>query len=94
MEAVWNIVWWRRVVYFLTLFSSLYLVALPLFAETLSTKQTLQLRDGLAGGLSQTNINDRRIHGAGLVWKTWLDTFAEEPVLFLVRLLSVAATIS
>jgi hypothetical protein len=24
MEAVWNIVWWRRVVYFLTLFSSLY----------------------------------------------------------------------
>src|SRR5262249_58122216 len=40
MEAVWDIVRWRRIVYFLTLFSSLYLVALPWLAN-LSTQKSL-----------------------------------------------------
>jgi len=32
-QQVWNWVWWRRVVYFLTVFASLFLVALPLIQK-------------------------------------------------------------
>lgn len=34
-EAVWDLVWWRRVVYFTTLFLTVVLLALPLFAHNL-----------------------------------------------------------
>ena len=93
MEAVWNIVWWRRVVYFLTLFSSLYLVALPLFADTLSTKQTLQLVTGWLADYLRPILMIVGYMVPAWVGKTWLDTFAQEPVLFLIGLLCVAATI-
>jgi len=92
MEAVWNIVWWRRVVYFLTLFSSLYLAALPWLANALSTKTTLP--DPTAW-LTQYLGPILTVAGylvPDWVGKTWLGTFRDEPVLFLIGLICVAVT--
>jgi uncharacterized protein (DUF2235 family) len=36
-EAVWNLVWQRRVIYFLTVFASLYLASYPLYHKTPKT---------------------------------------------------------
>jgi len=92
MEAVWNIVWWRRIVYFLTLFSSLYLVALPWLADALSTKQSLPgLTDWLTRYLEPI-LTATRYLVPDWVGKTWLGKFGEEPVLFLIGLACVAVT--
>jgi hypothetical protein len=74
MEAVWNIVWWRRIVYFLTLFSSLYLAALPLpwLAKALSTHASLP---DLTAWLTQYLEPILTVAGylvPGWVEKTWL----------------------
>jgi hypothetical protein len=92
MEAVWDIVWWRRIVYFLTLFSSLFLAILPWIAGALSTKRTLP---GLTEWLK---FELRPILTAATylvpdwVGKTWLGTFGEEPVLFLIGSICLAIT--
>jgi hypothetical protein len=41
MEVVWNIVWWGRVVYYLTPFFSLFLVALPWLTGWLASREFL-----------------------------------------------------
>ena len=89
MEAVWNIVWWRRIVYFLTLFSSLYLVALPWFDKLpglahLSTKKSLpDLTDWLAQYLKPI-LTVTAYLVPDWVGKTWLGKFGKEPVVFLI----------
>jgi hypothetical protein len=92
MEAVWNIVWWRRVVYFLTLFSTLYLAALPWLVPALSTKDSLP---GLTTSI-ETYLKPILTASGYLlpdwVGKTWLGTFGNEPVLFLLGLICVAGT--
>jgi uncharacterized protein (DUF2235 family) len=92
MEAMWNIVWWRRVVYFLTLFSSLYLVALPLFADALSTRGSLpQLTEWLAYYLKPLLTVVGYLVPAW-VGETWLAIFRDQPILFSIGLICVAVT--
>jgi hypothetical protein len=92
MEAVWNIVWWRRVVYFLTLFSSLYLIALPWLADALSTRGSLpRLTERLADYLKPILTVVGYLVPAW-VGETWLVTFRDEPILFLIGLICVAVT--
>jgi Uncharacterized alpha/beta hydrolase domain (DUF2235) len=97
MEAVWNIVWWRRIVYFLTLFASLYLVALPWIAKlpglaNLSTEKSLpDLTAWLARYLNPIlTITGYLV--PDWVGKTWLSKFGEEPVLFLIGIVCVTIT--
>ena len=93
MEAVWNVVWWRRIVYFLTLFSSLYLLALPgvtsslgisTFLPDLTAGLTLYLRPVLT--LIRYLVPD-------WIGRIWLDTFSREPVLFLIGIACVTVTL-
>src|SRR5262249_50106452 len=90
MEAVWDIVWWRRIVYFLTLFSSLYLVALPWLANLSTQKSLPHLTAWLAQYLKPIlTVTPYLVPDFG---KTWLDKFREEPMLFLIGLVCVAVT--
>lgn len=92
MEAVWNLAWWRRIVYGLTVIFSLFLVALPLVAKLVSTKELLpELTSWLARYLGPI------LMAIGYVvpdWveTTWLRTFREEPVLFLIGAITVIVT--
>jgi hypothetical protein len=92
MEAIWNIVWWRRIVYFLTLFSSLYLVALPWLANALSTKQSLPDLTAWIAAYLEPILTVAQYLVPDWVGKTWLSKFGEEPVLFLIGLVCVAVT--
>jgi hypothetical protein len=72
-EAVWNTVWQRRIVYFLTVFSTIYLVAYPLFSaqppsSEFSTRLTM---------VSST----LRLLGNALpgIASTWIDSYARDP---------------
>ena len=92
MEAVWNIVWWRRIVYFLALFSSLYLFSLPWLADPLSTRAALpDLTSWLAWSFDPALTAARH---AAPEWaaKTWVDTFDREPLLLLLGIICVAVT--
>jgi hypothetical protein len=92
MEAVWNIVWWRRIVYFLTLFSSLYLVTLPCVTNALSTKASLpELTTWLAQYLKPI-LTVTGYLVPDWVGQTWLGKFGEEPMLFLIGVICVAVT--
>jgi hypothetical protein len=91
MEAVWDIVWWRRIVYFLTLFSSLYLVALPWLANLSTQKSLPDLTDRLAHYLKPI-LTVTAYFVPDWVGKTWLDKFGDEPMLFLIGLVCVAVT--
>src|SRR5262249_35011578 len=92
MEAVWNVVWWRRIVYFLTLFSSLYLVALPWPLDAVSTKQSLPVATDLLAHYLKPALTVVRYVVPNWVGETWLTKFGEEPVLFLFGFLCVAVT--
>ena len=94
MEAVWNIVWWRRVVYFLTLFSSLYLVVLPWLIANfgLSTKKSVPNLTAWLEGHLKPLVTLTQYVVPDWVGKTWLSKFGEEPVLFLIGVACVAVT--
>jgi hypothetical protein len=97
MEAAWNIVWWRRIVYFLTLFSSLYLVALPWLDKlpgltNLSTKKSLPDLTAWLAQYLMPILTATEYLVPNWVGKTWLGKFGEEPVLFLIGLVCVAVT--
>jgi hypothetical protein len=92
MEAVWNVVWWRRIVFYLTLFSSLYLVALPWLPNAVSTKQSLPVATDLLARYFKPALAVVKYVVPNWVGETWLTTFGEEPVLFLFGFLCVAVT--
>ena len=85
-EHVWNLVWWRRIVYFLTVASSLHLFFFPLFYQLDSAHEyssTLRL------------VSDTlRLLGSFVLLPSaaqwWLDSFAANPGRFLIALALVA----
>jgi uncharacterized protein (DUF2235 family) len=87
-EQVWNIVWWRRIVYFLTVFASLHLLVFPLVHQTSPAEEfSTPFRF-----VSETV----RIAGAFLprfvtVW--WLDSFAANPRTLLIGVVVVVGLI-
>lgn len=92
MEVAWNSVWWRRIVYYLTLLSTLFLIALPSFADALSTKQILPIVTEQLGRYLEPILTGARFLVPAWVGKTWFGAFEKEPVLFLIGLVSVAVT--
>ncbi|MEH2570564.1 DUF2235 domain-containing protein [Bradyrhizobium sp. AZCC 2289] len=72
-EAVWNIVWQRRIVYFLTVFSTIYLVAYPLFSAQPSSAE-YSTRFTMVSGIL-------RLLGNVLpgIASTWIDAYARDP---------------
>jgi hypothetical protein len=93
MEAVWNIIWWRRIVYFLTVFFSVYLVALPWAGNFLSTRGSFP---GSTVWLSEFFVEPILIATSYFVpdWvgKKWFGPFIDEPILFLSGLVCVVVT--
>ena len=79
MKAVWNIVWWRRIVYFLTVFSSLYLLALPWLANALSTKESLSELTAWLARYLKPILSATGYLVPDWVGKTWFGKFGEEP---------------
>ncbi len=78
-EAVWDLVWWRRIVYFVTLAFTALLAALPLVISTLPVPPLLS--DGrmwiravirLAGAVLPSSASG------------WVDVYADNPFYFLV----------
>ena len=77
-EYVWNLVWWRRVVYFLTVLASVHLALFPLIYKTDKdaehssaiswVSQLLRMIEGVLPGFA--------------AW--WIDSFAANPGRFLV----------
>jgi uncharacterized protein (DUF2235 family) len=84
-EKVWNTVWWRRIVYFLTVGVSVYLFAFPLMrAAPVDDEFKTQLRwvsdiVRAAGGFLPSAV------------KPWMDGYAREPGQFVVLALLLAA---
>ncbi|WP_316199369.1 DUF2235 domain-containing protein [Bradyrhizobium sp. SZCCHNS2002] len=92
MEAVWNVVWWRRIVFFLTLFSSLYLVAFPLFPDAMSTRESFHAVTEVLARYLGPALTVASYVMPNWVAKTWLTKFGQEPLLFLFGSLCVAVT--
>ncbi len=87
-RAVWNLVWWRRVFYFLTVAASIHLFAFPLF-HTVDTAREYTTRLRIIP-------EALRIVGEflpGFVTEWWLDAFATNPITFLVSIVLVALPI-
>jgi len=83
-DRVWNVVWRRRAVYFLTVFASLHLVLYPLYRITFPT-QELQTPLRL--------VSDTvRLAGAFLPSgaSRWIDAYARDPGWFLISAVFVA----
>jgi uncharacterized protein (DUF2235 family) len=84
-EHVWNLVWWRRVVYFATVFASLYLAIYPLtHALPPSERYTTALHPvsdvlGFLGGFLPNSGNP------------WINAYQSDPARFLVVALVIAA---
>jgi uncharacterized protein (DUF2235 family) len=84
-ERVWDLVWWRRVVYFATLGASAYLLLFPLLRQTVRAHEFSTPLRIVSDGV--------RLLGAFLPafagW--WLDAFAANPGRFLAALLALVA---
>jgi uncharacterized protein (DUF2235 family) len=103
MEVAWNLVWWRRVVYYLTLVSSLFLLAMPWLVGkwtvgsrtfTLSTKGYLPELTAWLTEFIAPILKAASYVVPAWVSNTWFVTFGKEPVLFLAGLLGVIATMA
>jgi uncharacterized protein (DUF2235 family) len=77
-EDVWNVVWRRRAVYFLTVFASLYLVIYPL-AHTIDKSLEYSTRLLLVSDAIEA-INWFLPKGAS----TWVNAYARDPAKFLI----------
>jgi hypothetical protein len=82
-QNVWDIVWRKRGIYFLTVFATAYLLAYPLFRDTYPYEEA-RTRLHLVSDIV-------RLLGSWLpaFAKRWLDAYAQEPGWFLVMLLLV-----
>lgn len=87
-EDAWDLVWRRRVVYFLTVFATGYLLAYPLFRDTYAFEE-------LRTRLRIVSDTIRIIGSVTPSFATrWLDAYAREPAWFLVTLgLVIALTV-
>lgn len=79
IETVWDLVWWRRVVYFATLFATLALLAMPLFAAHLPRAPLLNDGRTWIGGIIRLLTIALPSFAA-----TWIDVYANQPFYFLV----------
>jgi len=84
-QRVWNAVWWKRVVYFITIFTTLNLVLFPLFYKT----------NPAAEFETRLRIVPETIRAVGeflpgFVTTWWLDSFATNTCEFLLSILAVA----
>lgn len=87
-ERVWNFVWWRRVFYFLTVLASIHLAAFPLFHGTeISREYTTRLR------LIPETLRAVGEFLPGFVNTWWVQSFAANPITFLVSAVLVAIPI-
>ncbi|UPT97723.1 DUF2235 domain-containing protein [Bradyrhizobium barranii subsp. apii] len=83
-EGAWDLVWRKRVIYFLTVFATGYLFTYPLFRDTYAFEEvrtrlrvvsdTIRLLGSIAPSFA----------------KRWLDAYAREPAWFLVAVVLVA----
>jgi uncharacterized protein (DUF2235 family) len=78
-EAVWNRVWWRRVIYFLTLAATLLLVGLPIIINILPEAPVLtDGRTWIGGFIRLLTIILPAFAGR------WIDVYADNPFYFLL----------
>jgi type VI secretion system (T6SS) phospholipase Tle1-like effector len=86
-EAVWNVVWRRRFIYFITVFASLYIVLYPLATKV----------DSSAEYVTPLTLVSAAIRAAGQVLpgalSVWIDAYARDPSHFLVLGLLVVGLI-
>jgi uncharacterized protein (DUF2235 family) len=86
-EAVWNLVWRRRAIYFLTVFTSLYLATYPFYHKTYKTTEfTTPLRH-VSDSIRM--FESVLPSGAGV----WLNSYAHEPGWFVLIAVLVGALI-
>lgn len=83
-ERVWNLVWWRRVVYFATVAASLYLASYPLV-------RALPRSDEFSTALRPVSDLIRLVGSAApSVFDPWLNAYARDPGHFLIAAAVVA----
>jgi hypothetical protein len=86
-EEIWNVVWRRRFIYFITVFASLYIVIYPLATKV----------DSSAEYVTPLTLISAAIRAAGQVLpgalSVWIDAYARDPSHFLVLGLLVAGLI-
>ena len=79
LEAVWNLVWWRRVIYFVTLAATLLLLGLPLILGVLPTAPLLtDGRTWIGGVIRLLTIVLPSFAGR------WVEVYADNPFYFLL----------
>ena len=84
-ERVWDLVWWRRVVYFLTLGASAHLLLFPLLHRTVRAEE-------FSTPLRIVSESVRLLGAfvpAAAGW--WLDAFAANPRLFVIGVVALGA---
>ncbi|MGE5303889.1 MAG: DUF2235 domain-containing protein [Alphaproteobacteria bacterium] len=87
-QGVWNFVWWRRAFYFLTVAASIHLAAFPIFYGIENSREYITRIRVLPEAL--------RVIGEfmpGFVSTWWIDSYAANPITFLVSVLCVALPI-
>jgi hypothetical protein len=86
-EEIWNVVWRRRFIYFITVFASLYIVVYPLATKV----------DSSAEYVTPLTLISAAIRAAGQVLpgavSVWIDAYARDPSHFLVLGLLVVGLI-
>jgi uncharacterized protein (DUF2235 family) len=83
-ERVWNTVWWRRVVYFLTVAASFHLAAFPLLYKTVKADEHSSWISWVGGVLRTAESVLPGFAG----W--WIESFATNPWKFLLGLAVLA----
>jgi hypothetical protein len=87
-QGAWNFVWWRRLLYFLTVGATLHLVAFPLFYGVDSAREyTTRLR------LIPEILRVAGEFLPGFVTTWWIDSFATNPFKFLVSVIAIIVPI-
>lgn len=83
-EPIWNLVWWRRIIYFATLTSTLLLLALPLFVGRLGNPPVLADGRTWIGGM----IRLLTLALPSFAGK-WVEVYADNPFYFFLLALII-----
>src|SRR6185436_15570916 len=79
LEGIWNLVWWRRITYFVTLAATLLLVALPVIVDKLPAPPLLtDGRTWIGGVIRLLTLVLPAFAGQ------WIEVYADNPFYFLV----------